>query len=69
MKTVAILLAAAVTGGDVPAPPEQTYTHAEMQSAISTALEFGRQLGIAEVAGAIEQAQRALDRCAIGRPI
>lgn len=67
MKTAAILLAvsAAVTGE---APPP-TYTHDEMQSAIVTAMEFGRQLGIAEVAGAIEETRKTLDRCAIGRPI
>lgn len=66
MKTAAPLLAAAAVGGDVPPP---TYTHAEMQSAISTALEFGRQLGIAEVSQAIEEARKTLERCAISRPI
>lgn len=67
MKTAAILIAvSAAVSGETPPP---TYTHDEMQSAIVTAMEFGRQLGIAEVAGAIEQTQRALDRCAIGRPI
>lgn len=68
MKTAVLLLAAAVSGSEAP-PPEQTYTRDEMQRSIVTAMEFGRQLGIAEVAGAIEQTQRALDRCAIGRPI
>jgi hypothetical protein len=66
VKTAAILLAAAVTGGDVPAP---TYTHDELKSAIVTAMEFGRQLGVAEASAAIEEARKTLERCALARPI
>ncbi len=66
MKTAALLLAAAVTGGDAPPP---TYTHAEMQRSISTAVEFGRVLGIAEADAALEVARKTLERCAISRPI
>jgi len=66
VKTAAILLAAAVTGGDVPAP---TYTHDELKSAITTALAFGRQLGIAEADAALDVARKSLERCAISRPI
>lgn len=65
MKTAAILLAAAAVGGDVP----PTYTQDEMQRSIVTAMEFGRQLGIAEAAQAIEDARSRLERCAISRGI
>lgn len=68
MKTVALLLAAAVSGSEAP-PPEQTYTRDEMQRSIATAVEFGRQLGIAEVSQAIEETRKTLERCAISRPI
>ena len=65
MKTAAILLAAAVSG-ETPPP---TYTQDEMQRSIVTAMEFGRQMGIAEASAAIEEARRTLERCAIARPI
>jgi len=66
MKTAAVLLAVAVSGSE--APPT-TYTHDEMKQAITTALAFGRQLGIAEADAALDVARKSLERCAISRPI
>lgn len=68
MKTAAIVLVAAATGGDVP-PPESTYSHAEMQHTVAQAVQFGRQLGIAEASAALEEARKTLERCAISRGI
>lgn len=66
---LALLLLAALLVGTAQADAPTTYTQDEMQRAIVTAMEFGRQIGVAEAAGAIEQARATLERCAISRPI
>lgn len=66
-----LLLALSVLAGCSPAAAdtEQTYTHAEAQRAVERAVEYGRQIGQAEAAAAIEEVRSTLERCAIARGI